>query len=63
MPDFVYDTINQPNNSLTTKIMKKIIYTLLIAVSSSLVFTACTEEEIAPTAENGGGSDIVTIQK
>jgi hypothetical protein len=43
--------------------MKKIIYALLIAVSSSLAFTACTEEEIAPSSENGGGDDIITIRK
>ena len=34
--------------------MKKIIYTLLIAFSSAMVFTACTEEEVAPSTENGG---------
>lgn len=36
--------------------MKKIIYTLLIALSSSLVFTACNEQEIVPTnaPDNGG---------
>ena len=34
--------------------MKKIIYALVIALSSSMVFTACTEEEVAPSTENGG---------
>ena len=43
--------------------MKKFIYALLIAVSSAMVFTGCTEEEITPTSANGGGDDIVTIRK
>lgn len=34
--------------------MKKIIYALLIAFSSTVVFTACTDEEIAPSKEAGG---------
>ncbi len=34
--------------------MKKIIYALLIAFASSMVVTACTEEEVAPSADNGG---------
>jgi hypothetical protein len=34
--------------------MKKLILTLLIAFASALTFTACTEEEIAPSSENGG---------
>jgi hypothetical protein len=37
--------------------MKKIIYIILFALTSSLAITACTEEEVAPsTSENGGGS-------
>jgi hypothetical protein len=43
--------------------MKKFAYALLIAISSAMVFTSCTEEEIAPTTANGGGIDIVTIRK
>lgn len=41
--------------------MKKVIFTLLIAFISSLSITSCTEEEVTPNAENGGGaeSDIV----
>ena len=35
--------------------MKKLIYALVIALTSSFVFTGCTEEEIAPSSENGGG--------
>lgn len=38
--------------------MKRIIYILAIAVSSSLVVTSCTEEEVAPTNtenDNSGG--------
>lgn len=34
--------------------MKKIIYFLLIALASSFALTACTEEEVAPSSENGG---------
>jgi len=37
--------------------MKKLIYILLLAVSISASFTACTEEEVTPTSDvrNGGG--------
>jgi hypothetical protein len=41
--------------------MKKIIYTLLIAFASAVSFTACTEEDVAPSTENGGavfGDDV-----
>jgi hypothetical protein len=36
--------------------MKKFIYILLVAVTSSLTITSCTEEEVAPSTEleNGG---------
>lgn len=34
--------------------MKRIIFTLVLALASAMSFTACTEEEIAPNAENGG---------
>jgi hypothetical protein len=30
--------------------MKKFIYILLIAFSSAVVITSCTEEEVAPTS-------------
>jgi hypothetical protein len=37
--------------------MKKFIYILLVAISSALVVTSCTEEEVAPnTATEGGGA-------
>ena len=36
--------------------MKRIIFTLLIAFSSSFAFISCTEEEIAPNTENGGAA-------
>jgi hypothetical protein len=36
--------------------MKKIIFTLLIAFLSAVSFTACTEEEVAPSTENGGAT-------
>lgn len=35
--------------------MKRIIFTVLLAFASSLSFVACTEEEVAPNTENGGG--------
>jgi hypothetical protein len=41
--------------------MKKLLYTLIFLASSSLVITACTEEEVTPKAEqtfNGGGNGI-----
>lgn len=34
--------------------MKKVIYSLLIAFSSALLFSACTEEEVAPATQNVG---------
>ena len=36
--------------------MKKIIFTLLIAFLSAVSFTGCTEEEVAPSTENGGAT-------
>ena len=39
--------------------MKKLIYIILFATFSSLVVTACTEEEVTPTSadkSNGGGN-------
>lgn len=40
--------------------MKKFIYVLLIAFSSALVVSSCTEEEVAPTSDtdNGGAETI-----
>lgn len=40
--------------------MKKIIYILLLSFVSAMSFTACTEEEVAPTTEldNGGAAPI-----
>jgi hypothetical protein len=35
--------------------MKKLIYILLLSISASLTFTSCTEEEITPSSELGGG--------
>jgi hypothetical protein len=34
--------------------MKKFIFALLIAFASAFTFAACTEEEVAPSTENGG---------
>ncbi len=37
--------------------MKKLIYILLFAFVTAVSFTACTEEEVAPSTElNGGGN-------
>lgn len=37
--------------------MKKLLYIFLLALASSLTFTACSDEEIKPSSEldNGGG--------
>jgi hypothetical protein len=35
--------------------MKKIIYVLLFAISSALVISSCTEEEVAPVSETTTG--------
>jgi hypothetical protein len=41
--------------------MKKYIYILLLAISGSIAFSSCTEEEVKPQVEEnasgGGGSD------
>jgi hypothetical protein len=34
--------------------MKKIVFTLLVVLVTSVSFVSCTEEEIAPNTENGG---------
>ncbi|MGC3945598.1 MAG: hypothetical protein QM762_13945 [Chryseolinea sp.] len=39
--------------------MKKVIYSLLIAFAASMAFTACTEEEVAPTTVMNGGGVII----
>jgi hypothetical protein len=39
--------------------MKKIVFTLIIALASSFAFTSCTEEEVTPAEaapSNGGGA-------
>jgi hypothetical protein len=36
--------------------MKKIIFTLLVAFASALTISGCTEEEVAPSTENGGAT-------
>jgi hypothetical protein len=38
--------------------MKKVFYTILFVAFSSIAITACTEDEVTPTAKqlsNGGG--------
>jgi hypothetical protein len=40
--------------------MKKFIYILLLSITSSLVITSCTEEEVSPKTETdstGGASN------
>jgi len=34
--------------------MRKFIYIALLALASSLTIVSCTEEEVAPSTENGG---------
>jgi len=36
--------------------MKRIVYAILIAFASSIAFTACTEEEVAPSSTDNGGT-------
>lgn len=43
--------------------MKKVIFTLLLALAASVSIISCTEEEVAPSADNGGGKDIVIIKQ
>jgi hypothetical protein len=46
--------------------MKKTIYILAIALFSALTFSACTEEEVAPTSTTtaaGGGGGIADKMK
>lgn len=38
--------------------MKKLIYVLLFGLASSLAMTSCTEEEVTPKQENGGGGVV-----
>ncbi len=35
--------------------MKKIVFALLFALATSMALQSCTEEEVAPNTENGGG--------
>ncbi len=44
--------------------MKKFIYTLLLLIVCAMSFTACTEEEVAPSTElNGGGEGMEPVKK
>lgn len=36
--------------------MKKVIFALLVAFVTTLSVTGCTEEEVAPSTENGGAT-------
>ena len=45
----------KPITTLNQKTMKRIIYILLIAFTSSMSFTACTEEEVTPQTDLSGG--------
>lgn len=38
--------------------MRKFIYIAILALASSMTIVACTEEEIAPSTENGGAAPI-----
>lgn len=43
--------------------MKKVIYILLIAFSSAIVFQSCTEDEVAPSTQNLGGENVGDMVK
>jgi hypothetical protein len=45
--------------------MKKFIYSLVFVLSIATTFTACTEEEVKPSAEtsNGGGGGSTGVIK
>jgi hypothetical protein len=43
--------------------MKRIIYAALFAMFCTLAITSCTEEEVTPNTENGGGLEIDPIKK
>lgn len=45
--------------------MKRLFYSLMIALAASLAFTACTEEEVTPSTEldNGGGEASDPIKR
>ncbi|HMP98670.1 MAG TPA: hypothetical protein PKC24_02740 [Cyclobacteriaceae bacterium] len=36
--------------------MKKLFYVIAIAFAASLAFTSCSEEEVTPVVQSGGGS-------
>lgn len=57
--------LNRNLNLLTLIPMKKIIYTLLFAIASSLTISACTEEEVKPQSDlsNGGGGHTDPITR
>ncbi|MGC1242345.1 MAG: hypothetical protein WA874_12180 [Chryseosolibacter sp.] len=38
--------------------MKKFVYIALLAIASSMTIVSCTEEEVAPSTENGGAAPI-----
>jgi hypothetical protein len=43
--------------------MKKIVFTLMIALATALSITACTEEQVQPSYENGGGVELDGVRK
>lgn len=43
--------------------MKKFIYMAIIAVVTALSVSSCTEEEVKPSMENGGGGANEEIKK
>jgi hypothetical protein len=38
--------------------MKKLLYILVFSLLTGMSVTSCTEENVEPTLENGGGADI-----
>jgi hypothetical protein len=40
--------------------MKKILYIILLTMSSVVTITSCTEEDVKPSVtDNGGGGEII----
>ncbi len=43
--------------------MKKLFYIFLLALASSVTITSCTEEEVKPASDNGGGAANEPIRR
>ena len=43
--------------------MKKVFLILLMAFASAITITSCTEEEVKPSSDNGGGAANEPIRR